>query len=1186
MRINNLNLIRYGHFSDEILEFPKSASGSDFQLVYGPNEAGKSSARLALEDFLFGIPSRSAYSFRHGSTNMQVGAQIQTKDDEFEAIRRKGRVNTLRDPNTNEAITDGDGVLLALLHHINRDTFSRMFSLDHERLHRGGQAMLDAEDDVGKALFAATAGLVDLQSTLDLWKAEAAEQWSPNKSKNRIYYQAKERFDAASKMVAERSVLARDWENRQRALEDVESQLESVREEIRALEPRQRKLLRIRRLKQKVSHYFETDQQISELGAVMELPEDSMEKLNGLVSKDQILTARIEGIEQRIGQLKTEREALQLDEKAIEDEVDIEKLNVSCVQISKSKLDLPEREKELGTQLTKFQVLSERLGLASLNQADIAGRIPSRGYSRRIRELIGRKGMLDAKETGVEDLLRDTTRIRERLEEELKSLGPIVDVDLLNAAVETSQKELDSIANLPQLQRQLEVHTRDTERTRRTLAPAVPEETDLESLAIPSREVILNMRDESRAFEKEQVAQRGKIGDAVRESRAIGEKIDSFLKDEELISEENLKALRSERDELWESLKADLLADSDSVLSSSGDLQDFTNRAVEFEDKVEESDALADKRFVNAEAEALHAELLRTRDQSERDLRDLRDKASEIENEYQKYQSRWESLWANVPFEVADPETMYTWWETRESLISAMRKETEIRAEVKQLTELEEQARERLHGVLGDLSKEIELVEFDTLAEALAFSRETVNQIQVANSNRKNVSDNLKVAKADVKDKHGDLEAIQQESQEWMSEWSDALRHINLSGSESPQQVAEKLDFFDELREVETKIVDLKESQIGSLKAEIDEFEDRVKTKVLQEYPDLVGSDAEDIVRQLKKRLDSSLRVKTRREGLTKQLSDEEAQKRELTQEHRALTTSIDQMRSIVGASDVETLRTCIQKSDDLRSLRGEQSELEKELRSDGDGLSILELKKECDSVQDLDSARSEESRLETQLNEWREQEKELLPKRTEAKMQLDEIRGSDEAAHAEFDKECALAEMRDAIEKYIPIRASAVVLEWAIERFRKERQGPLLKRASEIFNLLTLGSFAQIEVQMEGNKPALVAYRNNKDEVRLPGLSEGSLDQLYLALRVAALEEHIKGSDASIPFVADDLFINFDDERATAGLEVLLELSRKCQILFFTHHRHLVDLALQFAQDQVTVTELMSAQQAQAVST
>ena len=64
--------------------------------------------------------------------------------------------------------------------------------------------------------------------------------------------------------------------------------------------------------------------------------------------------------------------------------------------------------------------------------------------------------------------------------------------------------------------------------------------------------------------------------------------------------------------------------------------------------------------------------------------------------------------------------------------------------------------------------------------------------------------------------------------------------------------------------------------------------------------------------------------------------------------------------------------------------------------------------------------------------------------------------------------------------------------------------------------------------------------------------MSEGSTDQLFLALRLAAVEQSIS-SGVPLPFLADDLFVNFDDARARAGFQVLAELARSTQVLFFT---------------------------------
>jgi uncharacterized protein YhaN len=91
---------------------------------------------------------------------------------------------------------------------------------------------------------------------------------------------------------------------------------------------------------------------------------------------------------------------------------------------------------------------------------------------------------------------------------------------------------------------------------------------------------------------------------------------------------------------------------------------------------------------------------------------------------------------------------------------------------------------------------------------------------------------------------------------------------------------------------------------------------------------------------------------------------------------------------------------------------------------------------------------------------------------------------------------------------------------------------------------------------------------------VDIEGMSEGTRDQLYLALRMAALELHLEQT-VPLPFIADDLFINYDDGRARAGLEALARLSEMTQVIFLSHHEHLVPLARSVFGDRLNVLTL-----------
>ena len=169
--------------------------------------------------------------------------------------------------------------------------------------------------------------------------------------------------------------------------------------------------------------------------------------------------------------------------------------------------------------------------------------------------------------------------------------------------------------------------------------------------------------------------------------------------------------------------------------------------------------------------------------------------------------------------------------------------------------------------------------------------------------------------------------------------------------------------------------------------------------------------------------------------------------------------------------------------------------------------------------------------------------------------------KGGDEAADAAERTQSLLAEIRSRVEDYAALRLAAEFLQRGIEQFREENQGPILRRAGELFATLTSDSFQGLSLE-EGDhgQPVLFGLRGGRP-VRVEAMSDGSCDQLYLALRLASLESWLDRHEP-IPLIADDILLNFDDERSASALRALADLSRRTQILFFTHHKHMLELA------------------------
>ena len=92
-------------------------------------------------------------------------------------------------------------------------------------------------------------------------------------------------------------------------------------------------------------------------------------------------------------------------------------------------------------------------------------------------------------------------------------------------------------------------------------------------------------------------------------------------------------------------------------------------------------------------------------------------------------------------------------------------------------------------------------------------------------------------------------------------------------------------------------------------------------------------------------------------------------------------------------------------------------------------------------------------------------------------------------------------------------------------------------------------------------DEPVLAGVRENGQRVHVQGMSAGTRDQLYLALRLASLEKYMETAEP-MPFIVDDVLVDFDDRRTEAALRALTELAGQTQVILFTHHFQLVEHA------------------------
>jgi uncharacterized protein YhaN len=194
VRFTRLDLARYGPFTDRTLSFRE---GARLHLLFGRNEAGKSTALAAITDLLFGFPQRASQDFLHRPRDLRVGASMADRAGHvLEFRRRRGNLRTLID--AQEAPLPDDA-LKPYLGQMTREIFTRAFGLSTQELREGGRDMLKEKGDIGSALFAAASGLHGPTRLKRALEAEAERIFDIKKAGHRSFYQALDRYQGARK---------------------------------------------------------------------------------------------------------------------------------------------------------------------------------------------------------------------------------------------------------------------------------------------------------------------------------------------------------------------------------------------------------------------------------------------------------------------------------------------------------------------------------------------------------------------------------------------------------------------------------------------------------------------------------------------------------------------------------------------------------------------------------------------------------------------------------------------------------------------------------------------------------------------------------------------------------------------------------------------------------------------------
>lgn len=1181
MRIRELRLLRYGKFTDRLLALPHAPQ--DIHLVVGANEAGKSTMRRALSDWLFGFPTRSTgMDFLHPMQDLRLGGIIEdntasreepsfgqdtatgsTKekgpsDGQIRSLnfeRRKGQKNTLRTP-ADEPLPDS--TLHEWLGSLQADEFRRMYALDHATLVEGSESILQASDDIGRMLFQAAAGIEHLGDALKTLQQEAASLWGPRKSGNRIFYQQQDVYEDARRTLGQAQLRTRDWKDSHDALMDVQHQLEEARSKHAQIQQHIHRLERIRRV-QPLLRDAEAARQRQEAlqasGMPPLLPEDARQIFEQASRQGALVQAEMMRLQAALNELDQALAAITLDTPVLARADEITRLDEARVQCQDHPARLQRHQEKLQTLQARVKALAVELDWPAEDEAAVARRLPDPAWCERMAQLIHQHQAL---QHAVEKARHERDAQAQNLSQwqaQLQSLAsdgidPAL-TDLLEQARRLGDPDAQSDALASERQR-LDAALEATlagmgpwrQPIDRLQAMLVPEASQVDALRV-------QQHDDARALQARQEALQKKIQDIQQQEQALLQ----LVRHHQPVSREDVAQARRQRDDDWQAIKADPAT--------------LPARAAAFETRMHEADTLADARLERAQHEA-------DRQSYANQLEKLKLERTGIESDIQAIETRmarrladWQAQAAACGLPDLPLDAAPTWLKRHQDALELLARRQNAENQLQAL-------HQRVEALRQALMDRLALPATTRLDDALRQARERLETAQRIAGQRSTLETQIQDAQRRLVPLQTALTQAESQWQEWQQAWQAALAEAGHEDTLPVEQLETRLARMQDIQTLLAQMDSLRADEIEPLQRALDSWMRHARTLADQLMPDAPADmSPQDIALTLAGRLKTARQDEAEHDRLRQQQARDRQALEAARQQQIQVDALLQPLRVAAGIDDMSLLGPTIARSEERRQIEHEIRRIETALREAGDGQPIESLRTEAASIEP-DQLQVELNRLGTEAGQVVEDISRLGARHGQLKAAFDALNGSDAAARAAARQQEAAAGMAEAAERYLRLKTAARLLQWSMERFRQTRQGPMLARASEIFQALTLGSFSRLLVDADSHdSPRLMSIRADGNKpVEVPGLSEGTRDQLYLALRLAALDQQAS-QGSRMPLIADDLFINFDDRRTAAGLQVMGDVSRRMQVILLTHHDHLVPLARQVLGDGLNVIEL-----------
>lgn len=1167
MKILNLHLIAFGPFTGLNLDF--TGNQTDMLIIYGPNEAGKSSSLRALTGWLFGIEHNSPDNFIHDFQQLKIGGTLRNSaGQELAFIRRKGRANTVLTPEGNPL---DDDILKNYLHGIDRQVFQSMFGIDHHALVSGGEDILRGGGELGQSLFAAGLGTAGLREVIQELEVKARALFLP-KGQLQVINQAISEYAVHKKMVSDHSLRSRDWIEKDQELRDHRLQLDKISGDLGETSAEKHRLERLNQVIPKIAKRDALILRQKNLGRVVLLNLEFTEARKESVLKLKSAQESLERAASDKKRLEEELDGLSVPQELLSQAQAITAIYHRSGAYQKAAQDLP------GLKGTARQLQADaKLLLADLypGQAieEAHGRRLPAAQRTQIQALTGQHQALIVR---VAEAVKRIEKAESTLKETIKKRDAIMDPGdpgNLKQAMERAKSQGKMEEAYRKVKKELNKTTQQAQVGLKKLGLWAGLLEDLETLAIPGDETVERFETGMQGLNTALSGVADKANEHQASLREITRQLAELQLMGEVPSEAELAGARERRDYGWKLLRLEWLDRQDITAEKRSYAPDHELPEA-YEKSVSTSDLIADRLRRESKRVATQAALVSEQVKFENNLEQLGDQITNLQEQLDQVQEDWRKLWSVTGIVPLSPREMRSWIIRHRELVHMAETVRNLRLEAEELEELISAHRAELDRELVHLVEPEPMLP-ETLERLLQLCQKVVEMVEGQNRYKQDLQQKITAVREEIEEANQEKAQAQRDLENWRANWSKAIQPLDLSGETTPAAVQVVIGKLDELFQKLHEAASI-QTRIEGINQDARRFTEDVTALVKHLAPTLLTIPPAQAAAELQTRLSQAKVDAATETALRKQIKEKQGIIQASRDTSRLMTESLARLCRQAGCEKPDELEAREGLSNQYQNLQKEIDDLEEQVLELAPGATLEEIRREAAKVNpdELPEAIAELGR---QIQGLGQKLLDLAGAIARSEKELELMDGNSRAADAADKVQGIAARIREGVGQFLRLRMASVVLRREIERYREENKGPLLARGGAYFRRLTLNSFTGLTTDFnEKDEPILLGVRAAGQRIRIEAMSDGTRDQLYLSLRLASLEKYLEASEP-MPFIVDDILVNFDDQRATATLGALAELSKKIQVLFFTHHRRLVELAQGVAeQGQVSVLNLV----------